>query len=124
MSDLSNINWYSMSDNAIVKHLAGFVRQARLRKNYTQNELAQKAGIHRITLGEFENGERSISLLTFIELLRALNELDLLDAIKKTEPVISPLHAAKLEAQQRKRASRTPARTFAAKKKQSAKKKK
>jgi len=97
-------NWYTMSDSAILKELAVFIKQVRLRKNYKQNELAEKAGIHRVTLSEFENGGRSISLLTFIELLRALNELELLEAFK-TQTTISPLEMAKLEARKRQRAS-------------------
>ena len=100
----NNLNWYSMSDKAILKELALFVKQSRLKKNYKQNELANKAGIHRVTLSEFENGERSISLLTFIELLRALDELELLEAFK-VQATVSPLQMAKLEAKKRKRAS-------------------
>ena len=93
-----------MSDSAILKELAVFIKQVRLNKNYKQSELAEKAGIHRVTLSEFENGDRSISLLTFIELLRALNELELLEAFK-TQATISPLVMAKLEANKRVRAS-------------------
>lgn len=105
MSDLSYTNdWYGMGDNAILKELATFIKQLRLKKNYKQNELAEKAGIHRVTLSEFENGERSISLLTFIELLRALNELELLETFK-VQATISPLQMAKLESKKRQRAS-------------------
>ncbi len=107
MSNLNYTNdWYGMSDNAILKELAGFIKQLRLKKNYKQNELAEKAGIHRVTLSEFENGERSISLLTFIELLRALNELELLETFK-VQTTISPLQMAKLEGKKRQRASGT-----------------
>lgn len=105
MSDLSYTNdWYGMGDNAILKELAGFIKQLRLKKNYKQNELAEKAGVHRVTLSEFENGERNISLLTFIELLRALNELELLETFK-VQTTISPLQMAKLESKKRQRAS-------------------
>jgi len=105
MSDLSYTNdWYGMGDNAILKELARFIKQLRLKKNYKQNELAEKAGIHRVTVSEFENGERNISLLTFIELLRALNELELLETFK-VQTTISPLQMAKLESKKRQRAS-------------------
>lgn len=105
MPDLSYTNdWYGMGDNAILKELARSIKQLRLKKNYKQNELAEKAGIHRVTLSEFENGERNISLLTFIELLRALNELELLE-IFKVQTTISPLQMAKLESKKRQRAS-------------------
>lgn len=105
MSDFSYTNdWYTMSDSAILKELAVFIKQVRLNKNYKQNELAVKAGIHRVTLSEFENGDRSISLLTFIELLRALNELELLQVFK-SQTTISPLEMVKLETKKRLRAS-------------------
>lgn len=105
MSEFNYRNdWYTMSDSAILKELAVFIKQVRLKKNYKQNELAEKAGIHRVTLSEFENGERSISLITFIELLRALNELELLEVFK-TQTTISPLEMVKLEAKNRQRAS-------------------
>ncbi len=103
MSDKYNIDWYSMSDKAILQEIAVFIKETRLKKNYTQNELAVKAGIHRITLSEFEHGLRG-SLTTLIQLLRALNELETLEVFKISN-TISPLQMAKLEAKQRKRAS-------------------
>jgi transcriptional regulator with XRE-family HTH domain len=103
MLEKYNIDWYSLSDRAILKEIGLFIKETRLKKNYTQNELAVKAGIHRITLSEFENGLRG-SLTSFIQLLRALNELEKLDVFKISN-VISPLQMAKLEAKQRKRAS-------------------
>lgn len=103
MSNKYNIDLYSMSDRAILKELAVFIKETRLRKNYTQSELAVKAGVHRVTLSEFEHGLRG-SLTTFIQLLRALNELETLDVFKISN-TISPLQMAKLEAHQRQRAS-------------------
>lgn len=100
-----NKNWFSLSDQAIIRELGVFIKEARLKLNYTQNDLAEKAGVHRVTISEFEHGVRSISLITFIELLRALDMLDLLD-IFKARTVISPLQMAKLEAQKRQRASK------------------
>lgn len=104
MSDNNNIkDWYSMSDHAIIRELATFIRETRLRKNYTQNDLALRAGIHRTTLNEFEQGLRG-SLTTFIQLLRALNELEALDVFE-IPTTISPIQMAKLEAKKRQRAS-------------------
>jgi transcriptional regulator with XRE-family HTH domain len=104
MSDKYNKkDWYSMSDSAIIRELGTFIKETRLKKNYTQGDLAEKAGVHRVTLSEFEHGLRG-SLTTFIQLLRALDELDTLDSfLISTE--ISPLEMAKLEAKKRKRAS-------------------
>lgn len=94
---------YRMSDAAIIQDLAAFLKATRLKKNYTQSNLAIRAGVHRVTVSEFEKGIRG-SLTTFIQLLRALNELERLDAFN-IENTISPLQMAKQEAKKRKRAS-------------------
>lgn len=106
MPAISNKNeWYGMSDTAVLRELAAFIKEKRLKKNYSQSELAKRAGIHRVTLSEFEHGMRG-SLTTFIQLLRALDELELLEAFK-IPTTISPLQMAKLEAEKRERASPT-----------------
>lgn len=97
------MNWYSMSDSAIIRELGSFIKEMRLKKNYTQSDLALKAGMHRVTLSEFEQGERG-SLTAFIQLLRALDELETLNTFVRTN-VISPIALAKLEVKKRKRAS-------------------
>lgn len=100
-----NMDWLGMSDQAIVRELGLFLKETRFKKNLTQIALAEKAGIHRVTLNEFESGKRG-SLKSFIQVLRALNELELLEVFK-LKTVISPLVMAKMEAKKRKRASRT-----------------
>ena len=121
MSDNYNIkDWYSMSDGAILRELGAFVRELRLKKNYTQSDLALKAGVHRVTLSEFENGMRG-SLTTLIQLLRALDELDVLNVFK-IDSTISPLQMAKLEAKKRKRASPSLNENFLINKKSKSKK--
>lgn len=99
-------DWYSMSENAIIREMAAFIKQVRLKKNITQGQLSEKAGISRSTLSDFEQGN-PVSLTTFIQLLRALDQLPLLEYFA-ARTVVSPLQLAKLEAKKRKRAS--PAR--------------
>jgi len=48
------------------------LRQARLDKGYTQQELAQKAGMGNVYLGEIERGVKMPSLNSFIKLIDAL----------------------------------------------------
>jgi len=104
MSENNNILLYSSSDNAFVSILGAFIRYHRLGQNKTQNQLASDAGVNRSTLIEFEKGKRA-NLITFIQLLRALNLLHVLNAFR-IEQQISPLLLAEMEMAKRKRASR------------------
>jgi transcriptional regulator with XRE-family HTH domain len=98
-------NQTSMSDSAIVQSLGSFIKEYRIRQNKSQTELANNAGVSRMTLSFFENGKNS-SLLTFIQLLRALNILYTLDTFT-IEQQVSPLLLAKQEKMKRQRAGRT-----------------
>lgn len=101
--DLSNINWKALSDIAILETLGAIIKYHRLEQNMSQSQLATEAGINRSTLIEFEKGKRS-NILTFIQILRALILLELLNDFQIQEK-ISPLQLAKLDQQKRKRAS-------------------
>ncbi len=96
-------NWYNLGDPAIVRELSKQVKQMRINKNMTQQELAERTGLDRVTISRFENG-RTATLLTFVEILRALDKLELLDTFNE-EPEVSPLKVAEIEEQYRKRAS-------------------
>ena len=105
MNTLSNaINWYSMSDPAIVAELGSYLKQIRLQQNLTQELLAQKAGLSRPVISEMENGKAGTSFLTIIQVLRALQQFHLLD-IWNVAGQISPLQMAKLSGKERLRAS-------------------
>jgi len=105
MTDKTDKYWNSMSNNAIVEILCGYIRHHRLEQNKTQTQLAQEAGISRSTLSEFEQGMRS-NITTLINLLRALNLLNALEVFQ-VQQQISPIQLAELEQAKRKRASRT-----------------
>jgi transcriptional regulator with XRE-family HTH domain len=104
---MMNNNIKILSNDLILKGIANFIKQTRLEQNKSQQDLAELAGIDRTTLGQFENGARSISITTLIQLLRALNRLDVL-SLFESQPVISPLKLAQLEERKRKRASKSP----------------
>jgi transcriptional regulator with XRE-family HTH domain len=97
------INWYNMSDPIIVKQIGIQLKKMRLRKNITQEKLAATSGLNRATISQLENG-RAATLLTLVQVLRALEKLDLLNLFSD-EPDISPLEAAKLKRSIRMRAS-------------------
>ncbi len=100
----NNNNIISLSDAALIELLGAFVKHHRLLQNKTQLQLAKEAGLNRTTLAEFENGKKT-NLSTFIQLLRALNLLYVLEPFK-VQYTFSPIQLAKLEQKTRKRASR------------------
>ena len=101
MTDASYNKWNAISDKSANELLGRFIKQTRLRQNKTQWQLAKDAGIARSTLSLFEKGENS-SLMVFIQLLRALDMLHLLEEFEISEQ-LSPLQLAKLQKKQRQR---------------------
>lgn len=100
MSNINNI--YEMSDLDIIRKIGNEIRRIRIEKNITQEKLSLKAGIDRSYLSQIENG-RPVSLITIIQVLRALERLDLLSLFFQG-PTISPMMIAKLEKHKRLRA--------------------
>lgn len=99
----ANKNWVSMTDDAIITHLGQFLKDRRIAKNITQEQLAQDVGLNRYTIGRIENGE-SVTLQVFIQILRGLDLLYVLDSFSMSD-AISPLEAVKLSKKKRERAS-------------------
>jgi len=93
-----------MSDPAIVNELCKSLKQFRLLQNLTQEQLADKAGLSRSAISQMEVGKSAVSLITVIQVLRALQQLHLLDNWSASANV-SPLQAAKYSGKDRLRAS-------------------
>ena len=91
-----------MSDNAIAEDIGGRLKQLRLNKNYTLQELIELTGLSMKAVRNAEQGKRT--LITYIKILRALNALDNLELfIPQTR--VSPLQLAKMAGHKRQRAS-------------------
>jgi transcriptional regulator with XRE-family HTH domain len=103
MSNISNIDWVAMSDNALSEAVGNFVKYHRLNKNKTQNQLAKEADMSRSTLSLLEKGQK-ITLKNLIKVLRVLDLLYIMDVFRVTEE-INPIEYAKLQKNKRKRAS-------------------
>lgn len=104
MTELSyKMNWNSMSDQALSNIIGTFVRQHRLDQNKSQKEVALAANISRSTLSLLERGE-TVTLATLLRVLRVLDLLYVLEVFRSVTQ-ISPIQLAKLEREQRKRAS-------------------
>lgn len=80
----------------------------RLERNMSQAEVAERAGLDRTTVVQLEAG-RAATLLTLVQVLRALNRLDVLDLfhdVPQPTPYQLVEQQAKYMAKQRKRASK------------------
>ena len=92
-----------MSDSAIVNKICNNIKQMRLSQNISQQELANRSGLNRVTISRMESG-RAVSLLTLVQTLRALDKLDIINAFN-VEPEISPLKLFDIQEKYRQKAS-------------------
>lgn len=95
-----------LTDAAVLTELGRRLARHRLEHNWTQAELAARAGVGQATVQRAERGE-SIQMTSTIKLLRALELLGGLDA---AVPASIDLPLAKLERAQRKTRRRARAR--------------
>ena len=85
---------YAQTNDAIMRLIGSKLKELRIEKNMKQTELADAAGVSVFTISSIENG-KTTSLLTIIQLLRALEHLDYLDSFFQEE-AMSPIAYAKL----------------------------
>lgn len=97
------MDYYGMSDKAILAEIGTRIKGKRLRKNISQQELAERAGLSRNTISDMES-EGSTTLQNFIRILRALEVLDELEHFLP-EPGISPVQLLRMKGKGRRRAS-------------------
>ena len=59
-------------DRDILRKFGNRVREERKRANLSQEELAEKAGVHRTYIGMIERAEKNITLLNIEKISKAL----------------------------------------------------
>ncbi len=87
------MNWNELNDRAIIEELGKRVRQYRQKKNMTQLQLAEYAGISIFTVAQIERG-KAVSISMWLPLLRVLRLLDNLEMLLP-EIKISPVELLK-----------------------------
>jgi putative transcriptional regulator len=97
------MDFYILSDTAIVKELGNRLKALRLRKNITQEQLAEYTFLSLNSIKSLELGKGKLS--AFITVLRALDALDTLDNFIP-DFTISPVQLAKRRGKMRLRASK------------------
>ncbi|MEP6590420.1 MAG: helix-turn-helix transcriptional regulator [Gemmatimonadota bacterium] len=93
----------SMTDGEVVREIGERLQRYRLQQNRTLEEVARVAGVSYRTARRAEAGENRPSLVTVVQLLRALGRLEALDAFLPA-PTISPIQMARLGGRVRQRA--------------------
>ncbi len=91
---------YAKSDKALLRTLGARVQAVRLARNLSQDQVAQAAGVGRATVVRLEGGQ-SITLLSFVQLLRALGALEEWENLLP-EPGPSPLQLLERKAKRRR----------------------
>ncbi len=56
-----------------IEIVANRIRDLRTKKNWSQEQLAEKSGLHRTYIGAVERGERNITLRTLNRIAQALD---------------------------------------------------
>ncbi len=96
------MDFYSMTDKGIGVEIGHRIRSLRLRRNLTQQQVADMAVLSLNAIKSLESGKGK--LLTLIAILRELEALDALDNFIP-EPAISPIQLARQQGKERQRAS-------------------
>jgi len=96
------MNFYGMTDKAILAELGNRLKNRRLRFNRTQKELADAVKVSTNTIKSLEKGKGKLENL--IPILRELQLMDQLDNFIPPQE-ISPIQLQKLQGRRRQRAS-------------------
>lgn len=62
-----------MATRSVKSRFGSRLRQLRDQRGYSQEELAERAGLHRNYVGGIERGERNVALENIVKLARALS---------------------------------------------------
>lgn len=103
----SYMDIYVLTDEAIMRQIGSKLKELRIIKGMKQTELSKASGVSVFTISAVENG-KTTSMLTIIQILRALENLDYLNQFFQQQE-ISPIAYAKLmEKNKRKERVKTP----------------
>jgi putative transcriptional regulator len=96
------MEFYAMTDKAICAEIGARIKALRLRRNLTQQQLAEAAAVSLNVVKALEAGKGKLSSLVAV-----LRELEALDGLEQfiPEPEISPIQLAKQQGKKRRRAS-------------------
>jgi transcriptional regulator with XRE-family HTH domain len=62
----------NINDKSFLQQIGDRLREARQGRELTQDELADKCGLHRTFIGSVERGERNVSIVNLRRIARVL----------------------------------------------------
>lgn len=99
------MDWYSMTNTRIEIEVGERLKKLRLEYNITQNDLAQKTGLSRVSISKIERG-MGVNLSSLIEIMRGLRVLENI-AYLIPEQEISPIEMIRLKNKTKKKRAST-----------------
>jgi transcriptional regulator with XRE-family HTH domain len=99
------MDWYSLTNTRIETIIGERLKKQRLEYNITQNDLAKKTGISRVSISKIERG-MGANLSSLIELMRGLRLLENIEQLIP-EQEISPIELIKLKNKTKKKRAST-----------------
>ncbi len=95
------MDWQIQTENQILERLAKRLKDYRIRKSYTQKELAEKSGVSLASIQKIEQG-KSVSFNLMLAVLRSLRLLNNLEALVP-DVSISPIELLKEQGAKKQR---------------------
>ena len=102
----SYMDVYALTDDAIMRQIGSKLKELRIIKGMKQTELSKASGVSVFTISAVENG-KSTSLLTIIQMLRALENLDYLTQFFQQQEISPIAYAQLMEKNKRKERVKT-----------------
>lgn len=102
----SYMDVYALTDDAIMRQIGSKLKELRIIKGMKQTELSKASGVSVFTISAVENG-KSTSLLTIIQILRALENLDYLTQFFQQQEISPIAYAQLMEKNKRKERVKT-----------------
>ena len=102
----SYMDVYALTDDAIMRQIGSKLKELRIIKGMKQTELSKASGVSVFTISAVENG-KSTSLLTVIQILRALENLDYLTQFFQQQEISPIAYAQLMEKNKRKERVKT-----------------
>ena len=95
-------NVYELNTPDICAEIGKKLKNIRINANLTQKQLSEKSGISLMTISGFESGRSQVSLVTFIQLLRALEYMEMIEQHFMQPDPVSPRQLFKMKRKNRK----------------------